>query len=42
MVPSLTEATPAQPPSTETMMASVMPAALRAAEAPTAAGSLIV
>jgi hypothetical protein len=37
----LTLATPAQPPSTETMRA-VLPAAFSAALAPTAAGSLIV
>ena len=42
IVPSLTDLTPAQPPSTETMIASVMPAAFRAVLAPTAAGSLIV
>ena len=41
MTPALTLATPAQPPSTETIVA-VLPAALSAALAPTAAGSLIV
>ena len=41
MTPLLTEATPAHPPSIETMVA-VLPAAWSAALAPTAVGSLIV
>jgi hypothetical protein len=41
MTPLLTEPTPAQPPSTETMIA-FLPAAWSAAFAPTAAGSLMV
>jgi fructose transport system substrate-binding protein len=43
MVPSLTARTPAQPPSTETIIASLsLPAALGAVLAPIAAGSLMV
>ena len=42
MMPSLTDATPGQPPSTETTSTPSLPAALSAWKAPSAAGSLIV